>query len=238
MPALQIINHRTGTLIYQGRFQTAGACLEQAAADNVSLDYADLRNANLAGTALDGISMRYALLDRVNLTGANLSEARLDGASFRGATLQGACLAFSTMEHCNFDGTFFGATDIAGAVLDDSHFSTLSAFSLNFIDCTSLHGCTYQEDGEERCHFSSPPLVLHGLSLPVVFMQDHLKIGAAVKHYEQWMKAMNDNHPHDDINGFLFTFFRQNLDLFQTIHRRYQDGLGNAKRLTDKQINA
>lgn len=186
MPDLQIRHHRTGTILYAGRFRTVRDCVEQAVRDGVCLDYADLRNANLAHAALDDATLRRARLDYANLTGANLSEARLSGASFAHATLYGTCLCFSALDSCDFRGAFFGGTDVAGAVLDRGRFSTLSAFSLNFIDAGQLQNCLYHAEDGKGCAFSKPPLVLHGLAQPIVLMEEHILIGHRLLRRAEW----------------------------------------------------
>lgn len=194
MAHLTIRNCRTGDMIYQGEFESAKACLEQAAREKINLDGADLHHANLAGAALDDIVMRNARLDGANLAGANLSEAVLDGTSFRGASLQDACLCLSSLVGCAFDGATFGATDIAGAILRLCSFSTLSALSLNYIDAQTIDRCRYTAtENADICGFSSPPVVLQGLPLPVAFLGRHLKIGGAVRTARDWFAQANDN---------------------------------------------
>ncbi len=174
MPHLQLTSYRTGDILYQGNFATARACVEQAATEGVRLDYVDLRHANLSHAALDDVIMRHALLDHANLTGANLSEADLTGSSIKNATLHGACLCFSTLDNCNFEDSLFGGTDIAGCRLQNTEFSSFSAFSLNFIDTESLTKCTYRTSNGTICTFSRPPLAINGLTMPVILMDDHL----------------------------------------------------------------
>ncbi|MCB9990985.1 MAG: pentapeptide repeat-containing protein [Rhodospirillales bacterium] len=220
MPQLEIKNHKTGEIIYTGHFTSAKACLEQAVADRVCLDYADLRHANLCNAGLDDVVMRYARLDHANLTGANLSEAHLQGTRFSGTVLHGACLCVSDLRQCDFTGSLFGGTDIAGCTISGTNFSTLSAFSLNFIDTAELNGCIYHSSTGVSCAFSQPPLLLQGLPLPVVFMDRHLKIGTCVKTYEDWSRCTNDNIPADrPDSSHIYTFFRKYQDLLQQLRR-------------------
>lgn len=229
MPQLQIKNHRTEEIIYHGQFNSAKDCVEQAAQDNVCLDYADLRHANLSHVSLDDAIMRHARLDHANLTGANLSEARLSGTSFAGVTLHGACLAFSALDGCNFENCEFGGTYIAGAVLDNARFSALSAFSLNFIDAERMDDCIYTAASGVSCPFSRPPLAINGLALPVVFLDRHLKIGRSVRTYEEWRSFTNDNVPASrPDSGRLYTFFRQHQNLFAELCRSELSGRVNA----------
>ena len=115
MPTFTIATHHTEETLYSGTFDTLRQCVEQAAADKIILDYADLRHTNLVNAGLDNVQMRHARLDGANLMGANLSEAVLDHTIFADTGLQNACLCYSTVHNCDFDGALFGATDIAGA---------------------------------------------------------------------------------------------------------------------------
>lgn len=226
MPRLEIRNHATGAVIYDGLFATARDCVEQAAREGVCLDYADLRNANLANAALDDVIMREARLDGANLTGANLSEARLDGTSFTNATLHAACLCLSSLAGCGFEGSLFGATDVTGCLMQSCRFSTLSAFSLNFIDAANLEDCSFRNSQGFVCPFSKPPVALHGFALPVIFLDRHLKIGSLTKTYQEWALQANDNAPPERESGsYSYTFFMQYRSLFQKI----QESLGKAE---------
>lgn len=195
MPRLQIKNYRTGETIFAGRFASAKECVEQACRDHVNLDYADLRHTNLGNAMLDDITMRHARLDYANLTGANLSEAQLSNTSFAYATLHAVCFCYSSLENCNFDNALFGATDITGCALQKSRFSALSAFSLNFRDSARMDNCVYRAAAGTMCPVSRPPLVLKGLSVPVILMDLHLKIGHTVKTCREWRQQTNDNLP-------------------------------------------
>lgn len=219
MPRLQIRNHQTEGVIYEGEFATARACVEQAARDGICLDHADLRRANLANAALDDVVMRGARLDGANLTGANLSEAQLDGTSFKDATLHAACLCLSSLVGCGFEGGLFGATDITGSLMQLCRFSTLSAFTLNFIDAARIEDCRFHESRDMVCPFSKPPLALHGLAVPVIFLDHHLKIGGLVKTYHDWITQTNDNTPSDRSTGsHSYTVFTRYRGLFQNLH--------------------
>ncbi len=219
MPRLQIKNHRTGETLYEGSFDTAKDCIEQAASEGVNLDYADLHHTNLSNAALDDIVMRHARLDGSNLTGANLSEARLDGTSFTNTTMHGACLCESSLKGCNFEGASFGATDITGSILQNCSFSTLSAFTLNFINAKTVKDCRFEDNTKAICPFSKPPVILQGLALPVILLDRHLKIGSTIKTYQDWLNHTNDNTPpgkHD--NTDIYIFFKKYQAMFREMH--------------------
>ncbi len=223
MPLLKIKNHRTGETIFEGAFDSAKACIEQAVRENTCLDYADLRYANLANAALDDIVMRHALLDNTNLTGANLSEAKLDGTSFTSATLYGACLCVSSLRSCHFEGASFGASDISGSDVSECRFSTLSALRLNFIDAEKIENCQFTDGSGQTCPFSLPPLYVSGLAMPVVFMDEHLKIGTIVKSYQDWLAQTNDNTPESHLPiGHIYSFFKKHQAMFREMHHGMQ----------------
>jgi len=186
MKSILIRDYRNGAVIFSGCYSDLGTALAAAVAAGHDLAYADLSRANLVNAALDEAQLRGARLCGANLTGANMSEGCYDGADFSNACLHGACLAGASLRDCNFDGALFGATDIAAARLGGCQFSTLSAFGLNFADTAQLEACTFIDPAGQHCPFSRPPLLLHGLPVPVVLMDEHLKIGSHVKTYRDW----------------------------------------------------
>lgn len=177
MPHITIKHKHSGTVLAAGNCRDVRALAEQAIAMGLSLRGADLRMADLGRAMLDGADLREACLDGANLISANLSEARLCGASIRDAALQDGCLCFAELRGCDFSGSLFGATDIAGAVLDRCHFTTLSAFTLNFRDAESLGECSA---GDDPVPFSRPPVVISGLVFPVILLDRHIRIGNRV----------------------------------------------------------
>jgi hypothetical protein len=188
----QIKNHRTGKIIFEGRFPLLRDCVEEAQRDNVCLDFADLSRANLVNASLDEASLRHARFHDANLMGANMSEASLDGADFTNAALHNACLCSSSLTNCHFDGTLFGATDIAGSKIDRSVFSTLSAFHLNFQDALSMQGCVFINPCGTYSTMSQPPLTVGGLRYPVVIMDHHIKIGAWAARHAEFFSCLNN----------------------------------------------
>lgn len=155
-------------------------CVEAAVAANISLQCADLENANLANAMLDGADLRYASLRDANLTGANLSEARLDGADLRGAVMHGTILCYSSLVKCRLEDVSFGATEITGTVLDHCRFSTLSAFDLEFTMCESMKKAHFINPCGTPCPINRPPIVIQGLRTPIIIMDRHFKKGHQV----------------------------------------------------------
>ncbi len=219
MKTFTITTHNTGKKLYEGRFETFRRCLEQAAAQNINLDYADLRHANLVNANLDNIKMRHARLDHANLMGANLSEALMDYTNFSSAEMQNTCLCESSLQHTLFEGALFGGTDITGAQINHSCFSTLSAFHLAFRDAESLHSCQFINPDGTPCPFSRPPVVIEGLTYPVILMDQHLKIGPHARTFSAWRKtfADADDNSRPEKNEELRAFYRENAALLHTL---------------------
>lgn len=201
---IQKIRHRTtGAIVFGGAFETLRHAATQAVADNVCLDGADFSGANLVNAALDGTRLQGACFQDANLLGANLTEAVLDGADFTNANLQAACLRNASLRGCIFDGTQFGATDIGGCNIGGSLFSTPSAFFLNFTDTANMKDCYYSHSSREACMMSRPPVVVHGLPVPVVFMDDHVMMGTKLYPCADFLSGTNDNGFHDNLSNKL-----------------------------------
>lgn len=176
MRVYKIQSTKSKTSLYEGKYDSLIACLESAISQKIDLSFADLRKQNLNNANLDDARMTYADLTGANLTGANLSEARLLGSNFTNSTLFNACLAYSDLQHCDFHYTRFGATDITGSQLSFSRFSGQSCYSLNFIDCASMHSCRFIDKNGKSRLTSTPPVVVTGIkSRPFILMEDAKK---------------------------------------------------------------
>jgi uncharacterized protein YjbI with pentapeptide repeats len=217
---IQTIRNVAGDVVFEGCFDTMRACAEMAVSTGVCLDGAVLSGENLMNASLDGSRLRGARLDNANLTGVNLSEALLDGADFTNASLQGACLCQSSLRGCNFDGASFGDTDIAGSNIGGSHFSTPSAFLLNFIDTADMSGCYYSASVTEAYLMSRPPVTIHGLPFPVAFMDEAVKIGPVMRPHRELLVLTNDNcppAPERFEDGHLHVFIDKYRDILQKL---------------------
>lgn len=165
-------------ILFEGHFKSFKACLEQAVKDRVTLDCVNLRNKNLTNANLDDAFMPNADFLNCNLTGANMSESYFKGSSFAGSTLYNTCFYDSNLTACNFTSTSFGATDIYGSILNNSQFSTLSCFSLDFIKARNMDGCIFINPDGRICQMSKPPIVIHGMGKDTVILLDqHVKTG-------------------------------------------------------------
>ncbi|MBI4030500.1 MAG: pentapeptide repeat-containing protein [Proteobacteria bacterium] len=214
-----IKDYRTGKTLFEGDFSTLRECLEQAVTDHATLDGADLSGANLINASLDEAQMRNACFKNANLMGANLSEAALDSADFTNACLQSSCLCFSSLRGCHFEGAAFGATDIAGCDVSGSLFSTLSAFSLNFIDAENMVGCRYLHNNA-TCNFSRPPIFINGLPFAISLMDENVLTGSRLWRRKDIYALANDSWPAaipGDACSSLYAFIRSYGSLLRNL---------------------
>ncbi len=185
MKKIAIRTWETGRTLFESSARSLREAVEQAVRENIALDGADLIRANLSGGMLDGARLRGARLRGANLTGVNMSESDCAGTDLREAVIHGGCLACSDFSRSSFEFASFGATDISGAVFSGCRFSGLSVFTLDFSSCKAMQDATYTEDSL-LYPLTSPPVVIHGLRYPIIFLDRHLKIGCAIEPYEKW----------------------------------------------------
>lgn len=181
--------------LYYGTFSSFRRCVEQAIADGVSLRGAALSQANLLNAELDGADLRQADLSECNLSGANASECLLAGANLTGATLHGTTLCESDLSYACMESAAFGATDIFASVLKECHFSSLSAFTLDFIDADSMSGSHFINPCGTICPMSRPPVLIQGLNQRIIIMDRHIKIGHDVFALDQVQPGLGRIHP-------------------------------------------
>lgn len=194
---LYVLKNKADAVLFENRCSSLKKCVETAVSQGITLDGLVLPRANLAGANLDGIRMHGADLRGANLSGANLSESQLDGTDFSGAALYNACLCESSIRNAIFRNASFGATDITGTDLSGSVFSTLSAFLLNFTDCSAMTACFFEDPAGISCPMSHPPLVILGLPRPVILLDRHIKTGAlAPLTHAQWKDRAASLPPH------------------------------------------
>jgi uncharacterized protein YjbI with pentapeptide repeats len=171
MKLYKIKQKQSGSILFQGDYQSFKHCIEDAVNQNISLKNADFSHQNLSNAMLDDADFEGADFSHANLTGANLTHTNLSSCDFSHATLYNCFLSLSSMHKCNFSYAFFGGTDIAGALIDYASFAGSSTFSLAFINTESMMGCTYYHDETMRIEFNQPPLVVGGLgSEPIEYV--------------------------------------------------------------------
>lgn len=174
MPIIKLQETNTGKALYAGLYADLKECLEHAVEKNIDLTGINLSYTNLSNANLDGARMAKACFYNANLSGANLSEATLDSADFRNASLYNTCLCESSLKNCNFEDACFGATDIDSSALCYSRFSTYSAFTLPFRRAENMQGCVYRSIHGQTIQMSAPPIVIEGLSIPLVITDHHV----------------------------------------------------------------
>jgi hypothetical protein len=177
MKLIQLKRINDDKVIYEGRYNSIRACVEDAIRQGETLDYIDLSGANLVNASLDGAKMRGASLKGANLSGANLSEADFRGSNFSEASLYNACFCWSNLASCNFHYAGFGATDISGAILNCCRFAGLSTFSLSFGESLSMKDCRYTDMHGRKMAMNSPPLVIGGLERSLAVIDEDVIIG-------------------------------------------------------------
>lgn len=174
MDAYKIVNLR-GQTVFKGQFSTYKSCLEMAITDNVNLNNIDLKHQNLMGANLDGADFSRCDFSHANLTNANLSETNISDSIFHHTDLYNTCLAESTLQNCDFRDTNFGATHIYDSDLSGSHFSSLSCFSLPFMEAKTMDECLFWTAHKEKVFMTSPPVVIRGISPhPIIFLDDKI----------------------------------------------------------------
>lgn len=216
-----IIRHRaTGTTIVTGT-GSVRTVLEQAVADGVVLDGADLRGANLACAMLDGARLRHLCLADANLTGANLSEALIEECDMRGAVLHGACLCESRVERSDLSAALCGGTDIAGAAIIRCAFSSLSALLMDFVSCARIEDCLFHDEATGTAAlFTRAPIHVSGLEQPVTILDTHVRVGGHLIPRSVWLSIANDNwpgKPGQRPDGAVYQFVRRHAALLQAV---------------------
>ncbi|MBX2834253.1 MAG: pentapeptide repeat-containing protein [Micavibrio sp.] len=179
----------TNEILFEGYFESNQHCLETAVKSGVNLTHVNLRHQQLSNANLDTAYMPYADLTGANLTGTNLSESTLNSAIFENTLLYNTCLCESDLATADFQGAMFGATDIFYSKLDESSFSTLSCFTLNFKDATSMRNIRFYNSDGSVITLSSPPIVINGVAnKPIIITEQKFMIGA--KLYDQSQKIL------------------------------------------------
>lgn len=178
MKNYKITTRDTNEQLFAGYFKDFKSCLEAAVSRRKALNNANLSHQNLSNANLDDGIFAGADFSGSNLSGANLSEAYCKGSNFSQTTLFNTCFAYSNLIGCNFQDASFGATDIAGALIDNSTFSTLSAFTLDFNKALQMQQCLFISHDNKYFEFSSPPITIHGLSAqPITLLENQILEG-------------------------------------------------------------
>jgi hypothetical protein len=174
---ISLINHQTKAVIFEGYFSSVKECVEEAINKRVKLDYVDLSGQNLSCANMDDGSFHRANFSHSNLMDANLSECDFTDANFSYADLTSACIAISVTKGCRFYQTSFCMTDVTDAVVKNCVFSCPSVFDVAFARSQHFGNNIFYAEGQGSYVMNEPPIVIHGLCRPVVFIDDMVKIG-------------------------------------------------------------
>ncbi len=181
MQYFTINKHTDNSEIFSGYYKSFTDCIEDAVKKQTNLTYINLKNQNLTNANLDGAEMAGALLSGANLTGANLSESNLSNAILYNCALYNTCLCYSNLQGCNFSGASFGATLIEGADIQNSIFSTLSCFDLEFRLTENMTGCLFTTIDGAMHKMSNYPIVLKGLiNKHIIVLDNAIKISGKI----------------------------------------------------------
>jgi len=183
------IKNISGEILYESQARTLKAAAEEAVAAGVDLSGANFRNACLNFAELDGAHMPGACFWGARLNGANLSDGDFRGSDFRTAILLNACMGGSDFDQTDFSGAFFARTIIADSVLSRCRFSCPSIFSLDLGMAQSLQGSVYNHFGERECNVSTPPIIIQGLTKPVIWFGEDLLIGHEIQSFDEAARA-------------------------------------------------
>lgn len=99
-----------------------GAILVMSNLKEANLEYAYLAGANLTQAYLWGISLKHAYLVGANLSEAYLEHAHLEDAELVSANLAGACLAIAHLERADMAGADLTGADLTWADFSDATF--------------------------------------------------------------------------------------------------------------------
>jgi hypothetical protein len=113
MPQIVIRNHKSGAVLFSGKFVDMRAAVEAAVCDRVDLEFANLSSANLIGAKLSEARLSGASLVYANLINADLSRADLSGANLCGANLYSATFAYANLAGAHLANTNIARTNFA-----------------------------------------------------------------------------------------------------------------------------
>lgn len=188
MKEYKIKSLNTKSILFQGRYPSMQACIEDAIATGTDLNHADLRRLDLSNITLDNAKLTHVNFTDSNLTGANLSETNLQHCIFQSADLYNVCLAYANIENCSFDGASFGATDIYQTVIKNCIFSNLTCFTLNFKNAKKFTRCRFVDLSGIEVPMRNAPVVVIGLAdVPLIFMNDQVWRGHDPMPGRNWM---------------------------------------------------
>lgn len=186
MPSFEIKHHKTTGVLFRLKCWCMKTCVETAAKRGVDLTGADLRAVDLYNAHLDGAKLTDAKLagtnlNRARLNGANLSGADLRAAMLRDAYLRGVNASGTNLHLAKLHGSDWHKADLSGADLTDSNLDDANLRGANLAD-VKLAGAKYGEG----IPMTQEPVQVTGLSLPVMILDQHMKIRNELHSLADW----------------------------------------------------
>ncbi len=152
-------------------------CIETAISAGITITNMSFKYSNFQNGLFDNGHFVNTTFEYCNFSGANLSEVTLQNCKFEFCSMQTACLNESNIVNTLFEGSRFGDTDIAGTKFSNVVFEDPSVFSLKFWEADITVPCRYHHlDGKEY-PFSKAPIVVSGLSKPIIYLDTHVLVG-------------------------------------------------------------
>lgn len=156
---LDILFRNKDRTIYQNGIIDLSRCKLHCA----NLSYANLQNAYLNSTELQGANLSYSNVSNIDMEGANLSFARLigtkllkskiSGAYFIGATLSGTNFQFAKLRNARFEHAHISSVHFERAILRRASFIGCNLIDTNY-SCAELAFANFSGSRLLRSNFS------------------------------------------------------------------------------------
>ncbi len=173
-----IIQSISGLILYKSTETTFKATLEEAVAAGADLSHGDFRKRKLYHAKLDGIKAPGASFWGADCRGVDMADANLRDADFRAADLQAACLAQSDCRGANFTGTHLSGSILRQCNMGHAVFSCPSLFASDYDEIDMFDGAVYNHLGEVNIPLAPRPVLVRGLSRPIIFTHNGLIWGS------------------------------------------------------------
>lgn len=168
-----------GAVLFSGTYTSVKACLEDAVAKDVPLDYLELADVDLAHANLDGARMNYARFTRCDLIDVNLSEASVIKAVFEECDLSNACLCDTVAVGARFDRSRMTDMDVHYADLRGVLVTCTDFLKVDFSNTAHMESSAFMARGV-LCPMSRRPVFLRGLGLDMIMLDEHVLVGGII----------------------------------------------------------
>jgi hypothetical protein len=169
-----IIQSINGRILYESAKTGFKAALEEAVAAGIDLSHGDFRKRKLYRAKLDGIKAPGSTFWGADCRGADLAGANLRETDFRVADMQDVCLAQSDCRGANFTGAHLSGAILRHCNMQEAVFSCPSLFASDYEDIAILDGAVYNHRGEVNISLDPRPVLVRGLSRPIILAQKGL----------------------------------------------------------------